>query len=76
VLDTLSFPEDELRTLQADYKAVMALLEKFGLTDMNDHDAFFDLFYDEDIRFEYMLAFRKLTQSMDLVFPPRRRWAI
>lgn len=71
VLDTLSFPEDELRTLQANYKAVMALLEKYGLTDMNDHDAFFDLFYDEDIRFEYMLAFRKLTQSMDLVFPAK-----
>lgn len=71
VFDTLSFPEDELRTLQADYKAVMALLEKYGLKDMNDHDAFFDLFYDEDIRFEYMLAFRKLTQSMDLVFPAK-----
>jgi type I restriction enzyme R subunit len=71
VLDTLSFPEDELRELQADYKAIMALLEQHGLTDLNDHDAFFDLFYDEDIRFEFMLAYKKLTRSLDLVFPAK-----
>lgn len=71
VLDTLSFPEDELRELQADYKAIMALLEKHGLTDLNDHDAFFDLFYNEDIRFEFNLAFKKLTRSLDLVFPAK-----
>jgi len=71
VLDTLSFPEDELRALQADYKALMALLEQHGLTDLDDTDAFFDLFYDEDIRFEFMLAFKKLTRSLDLVLPAR-----
>lgn len=71
VLDTLSFPEDELRELQADYKAVLDLLNKHGLTDLNDHDAFFDLFYDEDIRFDFMLAFKKLTRSLDLVFPAK-----
>lgn len=71
VVDTLSFPEDELRALQADYREIMALLEKYGLTDFNDHDAFFDLFYDEDIRFEFMLAYRKLTRSLDLVFPAK-----
>jgi type I restriction enzyme R subunit len=71
VLDTLSFPEDELRELQADYRAVVALLEKYGLPDLNDHDAFFDLFYDEDIRFEFMLAFKKMTRSLGLVFPAK-----
>jgi type I restriction enzyme R subunit len=71
VLDTLSFPEDELRELQADYQALVALLEKHGLTDLNDTDAFFDLFYDEDIRFEFMLAYKKLTRSLDLVFPAK-----
>ena len=72
VLDTLSFPEDELRNLQADYNALMELLKKHGLTDLTDHDAFFDLFYDEDVRFEFMLAFKKLTRSMDLVLPARQ----
>lgn len=72
VLDTLSFPEDELRTLQADYNVLMELLEKHGLTDLTDHDAFFDLFYDEDVRFEFMLAFKKLTRSMGLLLPARQ----
>jgi len=71
VLDTLSFPEDELRELQADFKAVTGLLNKHGLTDLNDHDAFFDLFYDEDIRFDFMIAFKKLTRSLNLVFPAK-----
>jgi type I restriction enzyme R subunit len=71
VLDAISFPEDELRELQTDFKAIMALLEKHGLTDLNDHDAFFDLFYDEEIRFEFILAYRKLTRSLDLVFPAK-----
>lgn len=71
LLDCLSFPEDELRALHADYKAIMDLLEQYGLTDLNDHDAFFDLFYDEDVRFEFMLAYKKLTRSLDLVFPAK-----
>jgi type I restriction enzyme R subunit len=71
VLDTLSFPEDELRELQADYKVVLDLLNTHGLTDLNDHDAFFDLFYDEEIRFDFMIAFKKLTRSLDLVFPAK-----
>jgi type I restriction enzyme R subunit len=71
VLDTLSFPDDELRALQADYRAIMELLAKYGLTDLTDHDAFFDLFYDEDIRFEFMLAYKKLARSLDLVFPAK-----
>ena len=71
VLDTLSFPEDELRELQADYKALLDLLNRHGLTDLNDHDAFFDLFYDEDIRFDFMIAFKKLTRGLDLVFPAK-----
>jgi len=71
VLDTLSFPEDELRELQADFKATMDLLNTHGLTDINDHDAFFDLFYDENIRFDFMIAFKKLTRSLDLVFPAK-----
>jgi type I restriction enzyme, R subunit len=69
VLDTLGSAEDELRELEANYKAITALLEKHSLTDLTDHDAFFDLFYDEDIRFEYMLAFKELTRSLNLVFP-------
>ena len=71
VLDTLSFPEEELRELKASHAAIMEMLKKHHLTDMTDHDAFFDLFYDEDLRFDYMLAFKKLTKCLNVVFPAK-----
>lgn len=72
IIDTLSFPEEELRELIASHAAIMDLFEKHGLTDLTDHDAFFDLFYDEDVRFDFMLAFKKLTKCLNLVFPARQ----
>ena len=72
VLDTLSFPEDEVRELEAGFDAIMALLRRHGLHDLNDHDAFFDAFYDEDLRFEFISAFRTLTRCLNLVFPAKQ----
>ena len=71
VLDALSFPEEELRDLRASHAAILDLLKQRGLTDLNDHDAFFDLFYDEDIRFDFLSAFKKFTQNLNLVFPAK-----
>jgi type I restriction enzyme R subunit len=71
VEDALSFPEDELRELQAAHEAIMTLLKKHGLTDLTDHDAFFDLFYDEDLRFEFMSLFKQFTRCLNLVFPAK-----
>ena len=71
VLDALSFPEKELNALRAAHREMMALFEKYGLTDLNDHDAFFDLFYDEDLRFEYLSAFKNFTRCLNLVFPAK-----
>ena len=75
VIDTLSFPEEELRELQASHAAIMDLLKKQGLSNLTDHDAFFDIFYDEDLRFDFMLAFKKLTRCMNLVFPAKEALA-
>lgn len=72
VIDCLSFPEEEMRELTESHAAIMELLRKNGLADLNDHDAFFDVFYDEDLRFDYMLAFKQFTKSMNLVFPSRK----
>jgi len=72
IVSALSFPEDELRELRESRDAVMALLEKHGLTDLADHDAFFDVFYDEDLRFDFMMAFRRFTKALNLVFPARQ----
>ena len=75
VIDTLSFPEEELSNLKDSHAATMALLEQHGLTDLTDHDAFYDVFYDEDLRFDYMQAFRKFTKCLNLVFPARQALA-
>ncbi|KUO97290.1 type I restriction endonuclease subunit R [Ferroacidibacillus organovorans] len=72
ITHAISFPEEELRELIASHAAIMELLKKHGLTDLTDHDAFFDLFYDEDLRFDFMMAFKKFTQCMNLVYPARQ----
>ena len=71
MLDTLSFPEEELRALKASRDAIMEFLNKNGLTDLTDHDAFFDLFYDEDLRFEFMTLFQTYTRCLNVVFPAK-----
>ena len=72
IIDTFSFPEDELRNLERSRAEIMALLEAHGLTDLMDYDAFFDVFYDENLRFNYMQAFKKFTKCLNLVFPTRQ----
>ena len=72
IIDALSFPDEELRELEEAHAAVMALLQQHELTDMSDHDAFYDVFYDEDLRFDFMLAFKRLTKALNLLFPTRQ----
>jgi len=72
VIDALSFPEEEIRNLEESHAEIMRFLEKHGLTDLNDHDAFFDVFYDEDLRYDYMVAFKKFTKCLNILFPARQ----
>jgi type I restriction enzyme R subunit len=60
-----------LRELQASHAAILEFLKGHGLIDLADHDAYFDPFYDEDIRFEYLDLFKKFTQSLNVVFPAK-----
>ena len=72
VIDALCFPDEELRELKDARAAVMKLLKENGLVDMTDHDAFYDVFYDEDLRFDFMLAFKRLTKALNVLFPARQ----
>ena len=71
ITDALSFPDEELRELKEAHDAVMSLLREHGLTDTTDYDAFYDVFYDENLRFDFMLAFKRLTKALNLLFPAR-----
>ena len=71
IIDALSFPEEELKELKASHDEIMQLLKDHGLTDFTDLDAFYDVFYDEDIRFDFMEAFKKFTKCLNVVFPAK-----
>jgi type I restriction enzyme R subunit len=71
ILGALGDPAKDLNELTQAHREIWDLLKKHGLVDFSDPDAFFDLFYDEDIRFEYILAFKKLTRAFNLVLPRR-----
>lgn len=71
VIDALSFPEEELRELNNSHAEILALLKKHGLGDFSDHDACYDLFYDEDLRFQFLALFKQFTKNLNLVFPAK-----
>ena len=67
----ISDPAAELAALKAARDSVWALLEEAGVDDLNDFDAFYDYFYDEEARFAYVLAFRGFTSALNTVMPRR-----
>jgi type I restriction enzyme R subunit len=69
ILSCIANDELELNELTKAHEAVWNFLSKYGLTDLSDVDAFFDLFYDEDIRFEYINLYKKLTSCFNIVLP-------
>jgi type I restriction enzyme R subunit len=69
IIDALGDEQEEINALVQAQREIWDLLKRYGVADFADSDAFFDLFYDEDIRFEYILAFKRLTTAMDVVFP-------
>jgi type I restriction enzyme, R subunit len=71
ILETIGGVKEELNNLAQAHREILELLHKYNLKNFNDPDAFFDLFYDEDIRFEYIIAFQKLTSAMNSVMPRR-----
>lgn len=75
VLDALSFPEEELRELHNSHAEILALLQKHGMGDLTDHDACYDLFYDEDLRFQFLALFKQFIKNLNLVFPAKEALA-
>ncbi|MFC1542919.1 type I restriction endonuclease subunit R [Candidatus Neomarinimicrobiota bacterium] len=69
ILGSMSTGEDEISELIHSHKEIMNYFKDNDLSDLSDYDAFFDLFYDEDIRFQYLILFEKLTKALNSVFP-------
>jgi type I restriction enzyme, R subunit len=58
--------------LQKAYDAIWEFLKKYALEDFEDTDAFFDTFYDEDIRYEFIKLFNALTTAFNNVLPDKK----
>ena len=69
ILGCISNDEAELNELIKAHKDMWEFLNQQGLEDLLDSDAFFDVFYDEDIRFEYIKLYKKLTTCFNDVLP-------
>ncbi len=69
ILSCITNDEAELNELIKAHKDIWEFLKQQGLEDLSDSDAFFDVFYDEDIRFEYIKLYKKLTTCFNNVLP-------
>lgn len=69
IIDCISDGDAELNELIKAHQDIWNFLKVYGLEDLSDSDAFFDVFYDEDIRFEYIKLYNKLTSCFNTVLP-------
>ena len=69
IIECLTDDETELNELIKAHTDIWEYLKEQGLEDLTDTDAFFDVFYDEDIRFEYIKLYNKLTSCFNNVLP-------
>lgn len=69
IIECISDDDAELNDLIKAHQDIWNLLKVYGLEDLSDSDAFFDVFYDEDIRFEYIKLYNILTSCFNTVLP-------
>ena len=69
IIDCISDDDAELNELIKAHKDIWNFLKVYDLEDLSDSDAFFDVFYDEDIRFEYIKLYNTLTSCFNNVLP-------
>jgi type I restriction enzyme R subunit len=69
VVDCLTPVAEVIGELKHELDSTLGLLARNGMKETAEPEAFYDLFYDEDIRFEYLTAFRKLTHAFNTALP-------
>lgn len=69
IIDCISDDDAELNDLIKAHQDIWNFLKVYDLEDLSDSDAFFDVFYDEDIRFEYIKLYNTLTSCFNTVLP-------
>ena len=75
IVECISDDDAELNNLIKANNDIWNFLKVYGLEDLSDSDAFFDVFYDEDIRFEYIKLYNILTSCFNTVLPRKEALA-
>lgn len=71
ILDSFENEEDEINELKLVHQKLWDFIKKHGIKDLSDYDTIYDLFYDEDMRFEFIEKFRKFVKALNVVFPKK-----
>lgn len=69
VIECLTPASELIGELKVALDETLEILARNGLSEVTETEAFYDLFYDEDLRFEYLTAYRKLTQAFNKALP-------
>lgn len=69
VTECITDPAELFKELETSHQEVWKIFKENGIENLSDSDAFYDLFYDEDIRFKFIDAYRKFMAAINNVFP-------
>src|SRR5947209_3071769 len=69
IIETLEDDAAIISELVDKHRKITEFIKNLGIADQSDYDAYFDLFYDEDTRFEFLLLFREFSRALDAAYP-------
>ncbi len=69
VLGAMKEQEENYNGLVHAHKEIWELFNSFGIDDISDIDLIFDTFYDEKIRFDFLIKYRTFAAYLDKVYP-------
>ena len=71
ILSCMSNDSETIDLLHQAIKKMDGYLKANGLTDLEDTDLFFDLFYDDALRFNFIVLYKELSKAVDAVLPKK-----
>lgn len=71
IIDCFKNEQDEINELKTAHRKLREFIKEQKVSDLSDYDSFYDLFYDEDYRFEYIEKFKRFAKALDIVFPKK-----
>lgn len=76
IIAAIGSEEQLLKALAEAHKAVMDFITvEHGITDLTDEDAFYDLFYDKEVRDKYIELYRKFSSAFNALLPAKEALA-